>query len=214
MYDATHLKCSRGGARPTGGVLAKPGSSFGRCSGLGGWVKGCRWRHVMRSRRSTPGSTPRPPRRTGAGCSGDLVAVTGLAAGQHPAGDRHDQQAQGPSRAVTRKPRALTCGYDTRKFLIEVWTLIGEPCGKYLAPIMAPTVAQLEAFGELGKVADRLSAAVRDQLVKMSAATIDTDAQTHQGRPRGEVRDPPRGHAAVVDRGTSAGWMRWSTPGP
>jgi len=27
---------------------------------------------------------------------------------------------------------------------------------------MAPTVAQLEAFGELGKVADRLSAAVRD----------------------------------------------------
>lgn len=28
------------------------------------------------------------------------------------------------------------------------------------------------------KVADRLSAAVRDQLVTMSAATIDTDAQT------------------------------------
>jgi len=38
---------------------------------------------------------------------------------------------------------------------------------------MAPTLAQLEAFGELGKVADRLNAAVRGQLVTMSPATID-----------------------------------------
>jgi len=36
-----------------------------------------------------------------------------------------------------------------------------------------PTVAQLEAFGELGKVADRFSSAVREQLVAMSPATID-----------------------------------------
>src|SRR5664280_238333 len=33
-------------------------------------------------------------------------------------------------------------GYDTLKVLIEVWTLIGEPCGKYLAPIMAATLAR------------------------------------------------------------------------
>jgi hypothetical protein len=38
---------------------------------------------------------------------------------------------------------------------------------------MAPTVAQLEALGELGKVADRLSSAVWEQLVAMSPATID-----------------------------------------
>lgn len=38
---------------------------------------------------------------------------------------------------------------------------------------MTATLAQLEAFGELGKVADRLSAAVREQLVTMSPATID-----------------------------------------
>ncbi|MHB8186235.1 MAG: hypothetical protein ACYDDU_09110 [Dermatophilaceae bacterium] len=61
----------------------------------------------------------------------------------------------------------------TPSILIEVWTLIGEPCGKYLAPIMTATLAQLEVFGELGKVADRLSPAVREQLVTMSAATID-----------------------------------------
>src|SRR5664280_2020125 len=75
--------------------------------------------------------------------------------------------------AVPGKPRARTYGYDTLKVLIEVWTLIGEPCGKYLAPIMAATLAQLEAFGELGKVAERLNAQVREQLVTMSPATID-----------------------------------------
>src|SRR5665647_1268020 len=40
------------GACLTEEVLAKPGSCLGRCSVLGGWVNGCRWRHVMRSRRS------------------------------------------------------------------------------------------------------------------------------------------------------------------
>ena len=76
---------------------------------------------------------------------------------------------KGAARSLRRKPRARTYGYDTLKVLIEVRTLIGQPCGKYLAP----TLAQLEAFGELGKVADRLSSAVREQLVTMSPATID-----------------------------------------
>src|ERR1035437_11025765 len=84
------------GRTPTGGVLAKPGSSFGRGSGLGGWVKGCRWLHVMRSRRSTPGSTPRPPRRNRGRMLGRSRGSHWLVAGQHPAGDRHGQQAQGP----------------------------------------------------------------------------------------------------------------------
>src|SRR5665647_377004 len=40
------------GRRDSPKVLANPGSCLGRCSVLGGWVNGCRWRHVMRSRRS------------------------------------------------------------------------------------------------------------------------------------------------------------------
>src|SRR5664280_2347303 len=87
--------------------------------------------------------------------------------------ERASKKVRGRARAVQRKPRARTYGYDTLKVLIEVWTLIGEPCGKYLAPIMAATLAQLEAFGELGKVAERLNAQVREQLVTMSPATID-----------------------------------------
>ena len=64
-------------------------------------------------------------------------------------------------------------GYGTLKVLIEVWTLIGQPCGKYLAPIMAETVDTLVSFGELDKVAARYNEDVRAQLLAMSPATID-----------------------------------------
>ena len=36
---------------------------------------------------------------------------------------------KGAARTQVRKPRAPTYGYDVLKVLIEVWTLIGEPCG-------------------------------------------------------------------------------------
>src|SRR5664280_2386536 len=41
------------------------------------------------------------------------------------------------------------------------------------------------------------------------------DAQTHQGRPvpRGEVRDPSRGHVAFIDRGTSVDGQDGEAPG-
>jgi len=80
---------------------------------------------------------------------------------------------RGPARAVVRKPRAATYGYDTLKVLIQVRTVLGEPCGKYLAPIMEASLAQLEGFGELDQVAARLTEPVRAQLVAMSPATID-----------------------------------------
>ena len=103
----------------------------------------------------------------------ELVAVTGWSRANARRAVRTAGRRRGPARAVQRKQRAPTYGYDTLKVLIEVWTLIGEPCGKYLAPIMAATVAQLEAFGEVDQVAGRLTAAVREQLVTMSPATID-----------------------------------------
>jgi hypothetical protein len=64
------------------------------------------------------------------------VAVTGWSRANTRRAIATTNKRRGPERAVTRKPRAPTCGYDTRKFLIEVWTLIGEPCGRYLAPIL------------------------------------------------------------------------------
>ncbi|MEO8828385.1 transposase family protein [Lapillicoccus sp.] len=103
----------------------------------------------------------------------ELVAVTGWSRANARRATAAAAKRRGPARAAQRKPRARTYGYDTLKVLVEVSTLIGEPCGKYLAPIMAATLAQLEAFGELDKVAGRLTAAVRVQLVTMSPATID-----------------------------------------
>ena len=48
---------------------------------------------------------------------------------------------KGRASAAKRKPRPRTYGYDTLKVLQLIWTLIGEPCGKYLVPIMADTLA-------------------------------------------------------------------------
>jgi hypothetical protein len=80
---------------------------------------------------------------------------------------------KGPASAVERKPKPRTYGYDTLKVLQLVWTLSGEPCGKYLAPIMVDMLESLERFGELKPVEHRLNDHVRRQLVAMSPATID-----------------------------------------
>jgi hypothetical protein len=103
----------------------------------------------------------------------ELVAVTGWSRANARRAITAARRRRGPARGVVRKARARVYGYDTLKVLIEVWTLVGSPCGKYLAPIMAATLDALVSFGELGKVADRYSEHVRAQLLVMSPATID-----------------------------------------
>ena len=58
---------------------------------------------------------------------------------------------------VVRKARGRKYSYDVLKILIEVWTLIGEPCGKYFAAIMEDSLTLLRRHGELKRVAARLS---------------------------------------------------------
>lgn len=104
----------------------------------------------------------------------ELVGVTGWSRANARRAITTAGRSKGRAGAVVRKRRAPTYGYDTLKVLIEVWTLIGEPCGKYLAQIMGDTLAQLEAFGGLDHIARRLEApGVREQLLAMSPATID-----------------------------------------
>jgi hypothetical protein len=103
----------------------------------------------------------------------ELVATTGWSRANArrqvaAAGRRH-----GPARAVVRKPRGRGYSYDALRVLIEVWTLAGEPCGKYLAVVMADTVDRLVRFGELRTSGERLTAQVRAELAAMSPATID-----------------------------------------
>jgi hypothetical protein len=78
-----------------------------------------------------------------------------------------------------------TYGYDTLKVLISVWRLAGMPSGKYLAATMDLWLPKLEAFGALD--AQRLSPAVKAQLLKISGATIDRLHQPTRdvGKPKG-----------------------------
>src|SRR5665811_1097224 len=74
---------------------------------------------------------------------------------------------------VPRKPRALKYSYDTVKVLQRVWAASGGQCGKYLAASMRIQLDLHEAHGELVDGADRYSPGVREELLAMSAASID-----------------------------------------
>lgn len=64
--------------------------------------------------------------------------------------------------------------------LQEVWRLAGQPSGKYLAAAMDDTLARLVGHRELGKVADRVSDTVLDELRSMSPTTIDRYLKPHK----------------------------------
>ena len=101
----------------------------------------------------------------------ELVAVTGWSRANARRALSMARKRKGPAKAVVRKPRGRTYGYDTLKVLIGVWRLAGMPSGKYLAATMDLWLPKLEAFGELDT--KRLTPAVRVQLMQVSGATID-----------------------------------------
>ena len=78
---------------------------------------------------------------------------------------------KGTAKAVKRKPRPPTYGYDTLKLLIQVWNLSGRPSGKYLSATMGIWLPKLEKHHELDE--KRLTEHTRAQLLAVSGATID-----------------------------------------
>lgn len=101
----------------------------------------------------------------------ELVAVTGWSRANARRALSTARKRKGPAKAVVRKPRGRTYGYDTLKVLIGVWRLAGMPSGKYLAVTMDLWLPKLEVFGELDT--KRLTPAVRVQLLQVSGTTID-----------------------------------------
>ena len=107
----------------------------------------------------------------------EVVSVTGwsrdnarrrlVAAGKQPPGGGRQVARQ------ARKPRSPKYSYDAMKVLQRVWAASGGQCGKYLAASMAIQLDGLERHGELVDGVDRYSPAVRDELLTMSAASID-----------------------------------------
>ena len=86
------------------------------------------------------------------------------------------QRAPGAGRSVATRPRKQRAGkysYDALKVLQRVWAASGGQCGKYLAVSMRTQLDGLERHGELVDGVGRYSMAVRDELLAMSAASID-----------------------------------------
>ena len=85
-------------------------------------------------------------------------------------------QPPGVGRQVARRPRtprAPKFSPDAVKVLARVWAASGGQCGKYLAASMRIQLDGLERHGELACGQDRYGPAVRQELLGMSAATID-----------------------------------------
>ena len=102
----------------------------------------------------------------------ELVAATGWSrVNARRAIRQATQQEAAPDQP--RRPRKRKYSDDALVVLTEVWTLSGEPCGKYLVAVMDDTVERLVRFNELGKVADRVTPRVLEELKAMSPATID-----------------------------------------
>jgi len=109
-----------------------------------------------------------------------LVATTGWTRDHARRAIRVASARHGPAAAVVRKPRPRKYSYDALVVLQEVWRLTGQPSGKYLAVVMDDTLERLVRFRELGKVADRATPQVLDEVRAMSAATIDRYLKPHK----------------------------------
>lgn len=109
-----------------------------------------------------------------------LVETTGWTRDHARRAIRTATARKGSAGAKERKPRARKYSYDALVVLQEVWRLAGQPSGKYLAAVMEDTLGRLVRFKELGKVADRISEEVLDELRLMSPATIDRYLKPHR----------------------------------
>ena len=93
-----------------------------------------------------------------------LVASTGWTRDHARRAIRAAATRKGAARDQQRKPRPRKYSYDALMVLQEVWRLAGQPSGKYLAVVMEDTLCRLVRDRELGKVADRVSDTVIDEL--------------------------------------------------
>ena len=84
--------------------------------------------------------------------------------------------------ARPRKPRTLKYSYDALKVLQRVWAASGGQCGKYLAASMALQLDGLERHGELEFGRDRYSPKAREELLAISAASIDRYLKTAKAK--------------------------------
>lgn len=105
---------------------------------------------------------------------------------------------------ASRKPRSPKYSYDAVKVLQRVWAASGGQCGKYLTASMRTQLDGLERHGELVLGTDRYSPLVREELLAMSAASIDRYLRpakaTDQLRGRSTTKPSPLLRSSITIR--------------
>lgn len=109
-----------------------------------------------------------------------LVATTGWTRDHARRAIRQATARKGAARDQKRRPRPRKYSYDALVVLQEVWALVGQPSGKYLAAVMADQLERLVRFNELVRVKGRATPEVLEELQVMSAATIDRYLKPHK----------------------------------
>lgn len=92
---------------------------------------------------------------------------------------------KGTARKQQGKPRPRKYSYDALVVFQQMLALSGQPSGKYLTAVMDDALERLIRFNELGRIHNRISDALLDELRSMSAATINWYLKLHR-----EARHP------------------------
>jgi len=106
--------------------------------------------------------------------------------------------------------RPVVYGADLQEPLVKVWATLGGICGKRMAPFMAEAVQALERVEEL-TLTDRQ----REQLVAMSAATIDRRLSPERARLKVKGRSGTKPGTLLKGRIPIKTFSEWddATPG-
>lgn len=107
------------------------------------------------------------------------------------------------------RPRPRVYGEELKQPLLKVWATLDAPCGKRLAAVMAETVAALERHGELS-----LTQAERDQMLRVSAATIDRLLAPERRRLRVKGRQGTKPGSILKSKITIRTFNEWDDARP
>jgi hypothetical protein len=108
-----------------------------------------------------------------------------------------------------RRPRPPVYGEEVIGALRVVWAVMDAPAGKRMAPFLPEIVDRLRAVGELA-----ISDEVRDQLVSMSAATIDRRLAGDRARLRLRGRSGTKPGSLLKSQIPIRTWAGWDDARP
>lgn len=114
-----------------------------------------------------------------------------------------------PTVVRPRRPRAPVYGEPVIAALRLVWAVMDAPAGKRMAPFLPEIVDRLRSCGEL-----EISDEVRDQLVSISAATIDRRLAGDRARLRVKGRSATKPGSLLKSQIPIRTWADWDDARP